>query len=313
MELTGRENIYLNGAILGMRKQEIDRKFAEIVEFAELQRFIDTPIKRYSSGMQVRLAFAVAAHLESEILLVDEVLAVGDARFQRKCMAKMEDVGRQGRTVLFVSHSMPAITRLCGRALLFDEGRFLADGPSPEVVGKYLSSGWGVTSRREWSDDGQAPGGKVVRLRRVQVVTEDGEIRDAVDVRRAVGIQIVYDLLEPGHLLMPWFELHNEHGVEVMDAVDVDPAWRRRPRPAGVWTTTAWIPENLLAEGTFFVTVGVKTMEPPVDQFVERDVVAFQVVDPMDGETARGDWGGPFDGAVRPLLRWRTSYQPSDD
>ena len=139
-ELTGRENLYLNGAILGMKRAEIARKFDEIVAFAEIERFIDTPVKHYSSGMYMRLAFAVAAHLEPEILLVDEVLAVGDARFQKKCFNKMQDVGQQGRTVLFVSHNMPAITRLCQRAILLDGGRVLQDGPSHQVVSAYLNS-----------------------------------------------------------------------------------------------------------------------------------------------------------------------------
>ena len=139
-ELTGRENIYLNGTILGMRKKEIDRKFDEILDFSGVEKFIDTPVKRYSSGMKVRLAFAVAAHLEPEILIIDEVLAVGDARFQKKCMDKMKDVGKHGRTVLFVSHNMQAITRLCPRTILLSDGQVLADGPSPEMVSIYLNS-----------------------------------------------------------------------------------------------------------------------------------------------------------------------------
>ena len=168
-ELTGRENISLNGAILGMARAEIARKFDEIVAFAEVEKFIDTPVKHFSSGMYMRLAFAVAAHLEPEILLVDEVLAVGDGRFQRKCLDKMQDVGRQGRTVLFVSHNMPAITRLCPRTILLDGGRIIADGPSSQVVGAYLSSGLGTTAVRVWSDLNTAPGNDIVRLCAVRV------------------------------------------------------------------------------------------------------------------------------------------------
>jgi lipopolysaccharide transport system ATP-binding protein len=140
-ELTGRENIYLNGAILGMRKAEINRKFDEIVEFAEIEKFLDTPVKRYSSGMYVRLAFAVAAHLEPEILLVDEVLAVGDAQFQKKCLGKMGDVSKEGRTVLFVSHNMAAISTLCSRVLLFDHGEITGIGSPQRVISDYLSQG----------------------------------------------------------------------------------------------------------------------------------------------------------------------------
>jgi lipopolysaccharide transport system ATP-binding protein len=162
-ELTGRENIYLNGTILGMRRQEVERKFDEIVDFSEVEKFIDTPVKNYSSGMYLRLAFAVAAHLEPEILMVDEVLAVGDVRFQKKCMNKVQSVGQAGRTVLFVSHNMPAITRLCQRTILLDEGRIIADGPSPQVVGAYLNAGLGTSAAREWDDPARAPGGEVVR------------------------------------------------------------------------------------------------------------------------------------------------------
>src|SRR5437660_266586 len=160
-ELTGRENVYLNGAILGMSRAEISRKFDGIVAFAEIEKFLDTPVKRYSSGMYVRLAFAVAAYLEPEILVVDEVLAVGDAQFQKKCLDKMQDVGRQGRTVFFVSHNMPAVTRLCPRAILLDEGRILRDGASHEIVSTYLRSGLGTTAVREWNDIGEAPGNDI--------------------------------------------------------------------------------------------------------------------------------------------------------
>ena len=157
-ELTGRENIFLNGAILGMKRAEIARKFDEIVAFAEVAQYIDTAVKRYSSGMYLRLAFAVAAHLEPEILVVDEVLAVGDARFQRKCLDKMQEVGRQGRTVLFVSHNMTAVTRLCPRTILLNEGGVVADGASHTVVGTYLNSGLGTTARREWADGRERAG-----------------------------------------------------------------------------------------------------------------------------------------------------------
>ena len=170
-ELTGRENIYLNGAILGMKKAEIDQKFDEIVAFAEVDKFIDTPVKHYSTGMYLRLAFAVAAHLEPEILIVDEVLAVGDANFQKKCLNKMDTVGKQGRTVLFVSHNMMAITRLCERAILLEDGKVLADGPAHEVVSEYMNSGLRIGPVREWAERMKAPGGAVVRLLAVRVRT----------------------------------------------------------------------------------------------------------------------------------------------
>ncbi|MGH7926316.1 MAG: ABC transporter ATP-binding protein, partial [Candidatus Binatia bacterium] len=201
-ELSGRENVYLNGAILGMKKVEIDRKFDEIVAFAEVDRFIDTPVKRYSTGMQLRLAFAVAAHLEPEILLVDEVLAVGDIRFQKKCLSKMQDVGHHGRTVLFVSHDMNAVTRLCPRCLLLDDGRLIKDGVAHEVVSAYLHSGLSTTAAREWADPAKAPGGPLARLRAVTVRNEAGRVTDAVDIRKPITIETSYEVLKPGSVLM---------------------------------------------------------------------------------------------------------------
>ncbi|MDW8338922.1 MAG: ABC transporter ATP-binding protein, partial [Thermoleophilia bacterium] len=190
-ELTGRENIFLNGSVLGMKQREIERKFADIVEFAGVEKFIDTPVKRYSSGMSVRLAFAVAAHLEPEILLVDEVLAVGDAEFQRRCLGRMEDLSTTGRTVLFVSHNMQALTQLCDRALWLDRGEVVLDGPSAEVVARYLQSGYGSGSTRAWPDLESAPGDDLVRLRRVRAL-QDGETVDVADVRRPIGIEIAF-------------------------------------------------------------------------------------------------------------------------
>ena len=307
-ELTGRENIYLNGAILGMKRMEITRKFDEIVAFAEIERFIDTPVKHYSSGMYMRLAFAVAAHLEPEILLVDEVLAVGDARFQKKCLNKMQDAGQQGRTVLFVSHNMPAITRLCERAILLEGGRVLQDGPSHRVVSTYLNSQVGTMAVREWTDLAQAPGGELARLRSVRVRTEAGQITDVVDIRQPIGIDMEYDVLKAGYVLLPYLHFYNEAGILAFEASDHDPTWRRRPRPAGRWVSTAWIPGNLLSEGTLLIWPCLFTLDPVTVEISVRDAVAFQVVDSMDGDSARGDWGGPITSVMRPLLKWTTQF-----
>jgi lipopolysaccharide transport system ATP-binding protein len=309
-ELTGRENIYLNGAILGMKRAEIGRKFDEMVAFAEVEDFIDTPVKHYSSGMYLRLAFAVAAHLEPEIMLVDEVLAVGDARFQKKCMNKMQDVGQEGRTVLFVSHSMPAITRLCERVILLDEGNMLKDGKPHEVVSLYMNSGLGTAAERRWEDPESAPGANVARLRAVSVKDEDGRVTDVVDIRRPVGIEMEYEVITDGYALLPHFMFYNEEGIYVFISLDLDPEWRRRPRPAGLYKSTAWIPGNLLSEGTLFVSAALVTLEPSILQFHERDAVAFQIVDSQDGDSARGDWTGKMSGAIRPLLKWSTQFSP---
>jgi lipopolysaccharide transport system ATP-binding protein len=305
-ELTGRENVYLNGTILGMKRGEIAKKFDEIVAFAGVEQFIDTAVKHYSSGMYLRLAFAVAAHLEPEILIVDEVLAVGDADFQRKCLGKMAGVADQGRTIFFVSHNMPAITRLCKRALYIDEGQLRLDGSAHEVVKAYLHSGLGTMAEREWPNPDKAPRGEVVRLCAVRVRTEDGQCTEKIDIRRPVGIELEYDVLKPGHKIRSAIGLFNEEGVHVFEAIEQDPEWRWRVRPSGRHRSTAWIPGNFLAEGTMFIDVGVAILEPAVLQFIERQVVAFNVIDSCDGDSARGDYAGPMPGVVRPLLKWNS-------
>jgi lipopolysaccharide transport system ATP-binding protein len=312
-ELTGRENVYLNGTVLGMTKKEVDRKFDEIVDFSGVEKFIDTPVKRYSSGMNVRLAFAVAAHLEPEILLVDEVLAVGDASFQRKCLNKMQDVGQRGRAVLFVSHNMPAIATLCERAILLDEGKIVEDGPSQHVVASYLSFGRSSTATKEWPDPENAPSGEVARLRAVRVRTEEGETTDVFDIRRPVGIEMEYEVLKPGYVLLPHHILFNEEGVQVFKTLDSDTSWRGRARQVGRYISTAWIPGNLLSRGMFFVHTAAITLGPNLKQFHERDVVAFQTIDNFSGDSARGDYGGRMYGIVRPLLKWTTQFYSNDD
>ena len=192
---------------------EIERKFDEIVAFAETEEFIDTPVRYYSSGMQVRLAFAVAAHLEPEVLIVDEVLAVGDARFQRKCLNKMQDVGQQGRTVLFVSHNIQAMTRLCERAILLESGQVVHDGSSQQVASGYLASDFGLNAAQEWPDPVTAPGGEVARLRAVRVRTEDGSVTDSVDIQQSVTIDMTYDVIKSGYVLLPSFGFWNAEGI----------------------------------------------------------------------------------------------------
>jgi len=308
-ELTGRENVYLNATILGMRKREVDRKFEEIVEFAGVEKFLDTPVKRYSSGMRVRLAFAVAAHLEPEILIIDEVLAVGDAAFQEKCLNKMQDVGREGRTVFFVSHNMPAVTRLCERVIMLNNGQVVADGPSRDIVAKYMHEGTFTTAERTWSDIEKAPGSDIVRLTRVRIKDEGARTTPSIDIRKAVGFEMRFEVMQDGYVLLPLFRLKNDEGVSAFVTVDVDPNWRKKKRPKGTYTATAWVPGNFLAEGSFFVNAAMLSLAPQtVLQFTEPEVVSFQVVDPMEGDSARGDWAKELLGVVRPLLTWKTDF-----
>jgi lipopolysaccharide transport system ATP-binding protein len=305
-ELTGRENVYLNGTILGMTRREVNRKFDEIVEFAGVEKFLDTPVKRYSSGMSVRLAFAVAAHLEPEILIVDEVLAVGDAAFQKKCINKMRDVGRSGRTILFVSHNMPAVKMLCSRAVLLNDGRLVMDGTPDDVVAAYLTAGVGVPPAREWPETAGAPGGEAAALRAARVVDRAGQVREAFDVRDAIGLQMEYEVRAPGHVLMPHYYVHNDEGLLLFGALDQDRTWRHRARPPGRYLSTAWIPGNFLPGGTFYVSCALLSRTVNVSQFYEQQVLSFTVAENMGEGTARGDWSGYMGGVVRPLLEWET-------
>ena len=303
-ELTGRENVFLNGAILGMRRGEIERKFDEIVAFAEVERFLDTPVKHYSSGMYVRLAFAVAAHLEPDILLVDEVLAVGDAEFQRRCLGKMQEVSKSGRTVIFVSHNLPTVIRLCERAILLADGRVAADGAPAEVVERYLRSGLGTTAHRVWSQE-QAPGTAWLRLREIRVIDEQRETAETLDMRDPVGVEITFEVLGDGPPFMPMLVVNQDSGTHVFNAMDTDPAWRQRA-PRGRHQVTAWIPGNLLNEGSLTVSVLLNSLAPGkmVKHAVAMDAVAFSVADHGKGGTAKGDYVGRWGGAVCPLLRW---------
>jgi len=306
-ELSGRDNVYLNGAILGMRRAEIQRKFDDIVDFSGVSAFIDTPVKRYSSGMYVRLAFAVAAHLEPEILVVDEVLAVGDAAFQKQCLGKIQEVSRAGRTVLFVSHNMPAVTRLCSRAILLSDGSVIEDGFPDQVVTRYLASALGTTARREWAaGDPSKPGNDWISVRSVRVVDERCETIESVDVRQRVGIEIVFDVRRREQPVVPGVALLNEQGSPVFSAMDTSPVWREPCEP-GCYRSTAWIPGNLLNEGTVIASVALGTFTPggkTIRQAAVNDAVVFQVIDPGEGGTARGDYAGPWAAPVRPLLDW---------
>jgi len=310
-ELTGRDNIYLNGTILGMRKKEVDRKFDEIVEFSGVEKFLDTPVKRYSSGMSVRLAFSVAAHLEPEILVVDEVLAVGDAAFQKKCINKMQDVGKSGRTILFVSHNMPAIKMLCTRAILLNEGKLVSNGTPHDIVSTYMTSDIGVQPAREWRDQADAPGLDVARLRAIRFVSRSGNAIGHTDIRENFGIQMEYDVLTGGHILLPHLYIYDDEGLLLFGTLDQDPEWWRRPRPEGRYTSTVWIPGNYLQAGMIFVSCAVLSRSNDKSQFYEKQIIGLSILDNMGEGTARGDWGGQMLGAVRPALNWETKYNPS--
>ena len=306
-ELSGRENVLLSGAILGMKRSEIIRKFDEILAFADIDEFIDTPVKRYSSGMKVRLGFAVAAFLEPEILLIDEVLAVGDAEFQKKCLGKMSEIGQGGRTIFFVSHSMPAIQRLCDRALLLDHGRVVMDGPTSDVVRRYLEAGSGKTSERIWATPDEAPGDDVAKLKSIRIIAKRGDTADEIDVREPIDVEVEYWSKDPGNL-HPSTNVHfyNDDGVCLFINNDWNNKvfWAREPGRNVIVRSTCHIPANFLAEGRVIVTAAVSTFNPLIAHAVEYDAVAFQMVDRSDGDGVRGVYANEWPGVVRPMLEW---------
>lgn len=306
-ELTGRENIFLNGAILGMSKAEIKRKFDEIVAFSEVERFLDTPVKRYSSGMYVRLAFAVAAHLEPEILIVDEVLAVGDGEFQKKCLGKMESVSRnEGRTVLFVSHQIAAVTRLCQKALWLDAGKVENYGPVDLTCSKYLASGSLATARRIWKEGDNAPGNEWVRLECAEAHV-NGEPADHVDIQSAVDIRVTYRVLKSGKVLIPNVHFYADDGTLIFISHDWYSGWRTKPKPSGQYQTTFTVPKNFFSEGRITVKIAISTYQPFEVHFVEPEALAFTVVEAASGETSRGDFAGHLPGIIRPLIVSQTA------
>jgi lipopolysaccharide transport system ATP-binding protein len=301
-ELSGRENIYLNGAILGMNKSEIERRFDEIVAFAEMEKFLETPVKRYSSGMYMRLAFAVAAHLEPEILIIDEVLAVGDAAFQKKCLGKMSDVAKQGRTVLFVTHNMIAVKSLCTRALLLQGGRLIMDGESSEVVAQYFDAGRASKAEMVWTDDASAPGNKIFRLQSVRLRNEQGEVSSEVERHQSFNIEIEYRNLNVGAKLGATVVLFNQEGVCVFSSPsNHETNWHGKPRPTGLFRSTCQIPGSLLPDGRFSVSVLVWA-DNYQNAHREDGAVEFEIVE----SERKGDYFGGWLGVVRPELSWQT-------
>jgi len=292
-ELTGRENAYLSGAILGMSKSEITRKFDEIVAFAELDAFIDTPVKHYSSGMYVRLAFAVAAHLEPEILFVDEVLAVGDAAFQKKCLGRMGTVAKQGRTIIFVSHNTAALQKLCTRIAWLNGGHLIETGEPRKIIDRYLQTNAVANLTSEWDDNREAPGNECVRLRSVRVLpqTKPGE---PLTVHTGVQIEFVYRNYVPGMVLNVSMILNNIEEICIFASYS-DFA----PRPAGLMHHTVTIPGDLLNAGYYYVNM-IIVKDASAGILFQSNVVGFEVV---EGEVT-GNWYGKDPGATRPKLNW---------
>jgi len=305
-ELSGRENVFLNGAILGMTKQEIRNKFDEIVAFAEIEKFIDTPVKRYSSGMYVRLAFAVAAHLEPEILIVDEVLAVGDASFQKKCLGKMKDVsGKDGRTVLFVSHNMTAVQSLCTRCILMKDGQTAFVGDTRECIHKYLMGAGRVSTECKWDAAGSAPNNGKVWVRCIRAVSHriDGRDSSLFDMATPLSIEVDVIVIEKCmfHVTLVFY---SEQGTVAFTSGAEPPRDADLCTNAGSYKFTCRLPANLLNEGEYSLRLLVIENGTRIGISVE-DVIGFDVKD----LTARpvGAWHGREPGPVRPSLDWQVT------
>jgi lipopolysaccharide transport system ATP-binding protein len=303
-ELTGRENIYLNGAILGMKRTEIERKFDEIVDFSGVEKFIDTPVKRYSSGMYLRLAFAVAAHLEPEILVVDEVLAVGDAEFQRKCLGKMDAVAQEGRTVLFVSHDMSAILRLTEEAILLDKGQLVYRAPSAEAVDHYLDSGFSEAGERIWREDEIPATAAPFRPVALRVLNPDGDAVDVVRSTDPITLEVEYTLDAPIKGLRVGLYLMSMRGEFVFTSFDTDePEQYERfgVRPQGHYISRCTVPKDFFNDGRYAVGLNASTYRVK-RYFQDERALAFTV----DGTGAPGkQWSERRMGLVRPRLDWQ--------
>ena len=302
-ELTGRENIFLNGAILGMKRNEVQRRFDEIVAFSEIEKFLDTPVKRYSSGMYVRLAFAIAAHLEPEILLVDEVLAVGDAQFQKKCLGKMDEVAKGGRTVLFVSHNMVAIQQLCHRAILLEEGSLRLDGLAYQVVKHYIGHKGENYVEHIWEDKNRAPGNELARLRSVRVLDISGKLAADIRTDEEFMIEVTYSIERDGVRPGATAVVYNSEGTCVFSSMsNLERNWHGKPHPIGMYASTCHVPKFMLPDDEYGVTVIL--WEGNYQSVCQEDeVVRFNIV---DSGQMRADYYGGWAGVVRPLLEWET-------
>ena len=304
LELTGRENIYLNGAILGMKRTEIEGKFDEIVAFSEVEQFIDTPVKRYSSGMYLRLAFAVAAHLEPEILVVDEVLAVGDAEFQRKCLGKMSNVAQEGRTVLFVSHNMSAILRLTEQAIVLEKGKLVMQAPTAQAVDYYMSSGFSDIGERQWQpEEVPADAAPFIPLA-LRVKDRQGRVVDTMRSTEPITVEVEYKLSSPITGLRVGIYLLTLRGEYVFTSFDIDQPEKFElygARPAGHYISRCVIPGDFLNDGRYALAVNASTFR--MKRYFQDDRVLAITV---DGTGAPGkQWPEPRLGPVRPRLEWQ--------
>ena len=302
-ELTGYENIYLNGALLGMDKNFIKRHLDEIIDFAEIEQFLNTPIKFYSTGMRTRLAFAIAAHLNPDIFIADEVLAVGDSAFQKKCLEKMEALGREGRAVIFVSHNMTMVKRLCDRGIFLEKGNVISDGPVHEVAAQYVKGKNKQMVEMSWPED-TAPGDDTVLMTGIRLVDKSNTPQFYPHIYEDHWIEIDYIIKAGNQKLFPNIRIYNDGNSCVFSAG----AWWNdlldQNRGPGHYRARAKIPKNILNEGYYTVFAAINDYDTKHFHVLQRESISFHISDNTNGQGARGDYLAPIVGVVRPLIEW---------
>lgn len=301
-ELSGRENIILNGVILGMSRHEVRRKFDEIVSFSGVERFLETQVKHYSSGMYMRLAFSVAAHLDPEILIVDEVLAVGDAEFQKKCLGKMQDISQGGRTVIFVSHSMQTVTSLCNQCILLDAGQIRKQGSPSEVIVEYLGGDVGSMGRVDYEGQGKIVADDHVQLLSGEILDENDQPILESDIRKPIRVRMGFRVKSRSSIrFMPNFHFVVPGGTYAF-ASTPDVLTELAP---GDYEASCYIPGDFLNEGTYFVGLAISSYAPGLTiHFFEQSALTFNVRDSMEGSVGRHGYANVMPGVVRPRLQW---------
>jgi lipopolysaccharide transport system ATP-binding protein len=315
-QLTGRDNVYLNGAILGMSRNEVKNKFDQIVDFSGLEQFIDTPVKRYSSGMYVRLAFSVAAFLEPEILIIDEVLSVGDQQFQNRCMQRMEQIINDGRTLLFVSHGTGVVRQVCRKAICLQHGTMIFNGDVNEAVAVYEEStkqeaaialeqaSMKANSLKEWPSLDIAPGDEVVKLQAVRIVNSHGGAVENVSTTQSSAVEVEFVVLQNGRYLRPSLMLIDGLGNTLFWSADTNPELLRTPMEKGKYKSSMLIPADFLAPGPIFIHVGIAS--DLRNHAFAADVLTFNVIDDFSEDSVRCGYNGAIPGFLRPRMKWVT-------
>jgi lipopolysaccharide transport system ATP-binding protein len=299
-ELTGRENIFLNGTILGMSKSEIKLKFDEIVDFSGVDRYIDTPVKRYSSGMYVRLAFSVAAHLNTEILIVDEVLAVGDAEFRKKCLGKMSEVSKVGKTILFVSHEINAIRELCNKGILLQNGKVVANDEIKLVIDKYSENAKQILTNKSWTNDASRPGNDLAKLNFVKIINHNNELTSVFYYEDQIGIQINYEIITDNSRVNICVAIYSNSGqLLYMTFPNKDIIASTK----GHYNLTCWLPRMVLNTDWYTVRINAHTFYPTNLIFDLTEVLQFEIIN-NENEIIKTDYIDKLAGILKVNCDW---------